>query len=103
MKVMICRPDNTVAVDGVAYWVNCAALAAYIKVIQWDRDRGHIEFVNDGRGVFNPNIPLVDIAPYQFLIDAWRAADTIAKEKAATDKAARDDEGSAAAALRGES
>jgi len=103
MKVMISRPDNTVAVDGVAHWVNCAALAAYIKVIQWDTDRGHIEFVNDGRGAFNPNLPIIDIKPYQFLIDAWQAADKVAQEKAAANKAARDDEGAAAAALRGES
>jgi len=37
-------------------------------VVRW------IEFVNDGYGVFLPNVKIVDFAPFRHLVQAWEAA-----------------------------
>lgn len=93
MKVTINRADNRVSVDGEAYNVDLSSLPAYISVIQWFGDKGHIEFINDGRGQFMPNIAIGDISAYHYVIDAWKVAkQEEADRKEAEAKKLRDEE-----------
>jgi hypothetical protein len=87
MKLSILCPDNMVIVDGVALAVDCSHLPSYMRVIQWDGESGWIEFEKDARGQFVPNTKIVDIVPYQFLIDGWKAAKDGAERLAAERKA----------------
>jgi hypothetical protein len=76
MKVTIVNAENRVIVDGVQKPnIDCSALPAYVSVIQWDEasSSGWIEFVNDGHGVFLPNVKIIDFAPYRHLVQAWEA------------------------------
>jgi hypothetical protein len=74
-KVTIIRVDGNVIVDGESHPVDCSTLPAYVHAIQWSeiRKQGWIEFVNDGFGVFLPNVNIIDFTPYQYLIDLWTA------------------------------
>lgn len=78
MRVTIIRDDNVVYVGGVARPVDCSALPSYFHALQWYGDAptpyGEIEFNADEGQQRLPNTKFSDIAPYQFLIDAWEAA-----------------------------
>lgn len=89
MRVTIIRPDNTVAIDGVRYRVDCSKLAAYVHAIQWDSEHkdGHIEFVNDGRGDFLPNLKIVEDTQFKFLIQAWEQAKKEEEDKIKAEQA----------------
>lgn len=98
--ISIVRSSNIVTVDGESHWVDCSTLPAYVKVIQWYTDRGHIEFVNDPRGAFLPNVNFSDLNPYQHLVDAWSEAKLAAEAKTKADAAAKTEGAQALAALR---
>jgi hypothetical protein len=75
MRVTIIPADNQVYVDGKCRTVDCSALPPDIHAIQWDGTRGHVEFRNGSSPEdFRPNRVITDFAPFQNLIDAWRAA-----------------------------
>lgn len=83
MKATINRADGRVTVDGETYTVDLASLPAYVSVIQWFGDKGHIEFINGGGGQFLPNVAINDFAPYTYVVERWQAA----KKKVADEKA----------------
>lgn len=76
MKITINRADDQVTKDGLTVKLDTSSLPAYVSVIQWDTNQlaGWIEFINDGSGVFLPNQKIVEIAPFQYLLDAYDAA-----------------------------
>lgn len=86
MRVTINRADNRVTVDGETYTVDLSSLPAYVSVIQWFGTQGHVEFVNDGRGQFLPNISIADFAPYAYVIDMWKTSKTQEEERIAEEK-----------------
>ena len=100
-KVTIIRADNTVQIEGKAHWVDCSALPAYVRVIQWDEGKGEMEFVNDGRDTksFMPNLPFTDFDRIKFLVDGWDEAERLAQARAAADEAAKQDAKAAAKLL----
>lgn len=69
--ITIIRPDNSIVIDGIGREVDCSSLPAYVKAIQWTRVSGWIEFVQDGKGQFLPNLTIADFAPYNYLIEKW--------------------------------
>ncbi len=73
MKATILRATNHVVVDGVPADIDCSHLPSYVSVVQWDGETkdGWIEFVQDGKGAFLPNMKIADLGPYRFLLDAW--------------------------------
>lgn len=68
-RITIIRQDNTVVVDGVGASVDCAELPQYVHAIQWFGTDGWIEFAPDAGGKRSPNLKIVEIAPYGFLVD----------------------------------
>lgn len=74
MRVSVGRDDDVVVVDGRQALVDCSGLPSYIHAIQWDEDRGWIEFKPDVSGRSAPNMRIVDFGPYSFLVDRWRVA-----------------------------
>lgn len=77
MKLSVIREDNTVIIDGVVRSVDLSALDPNIRAIQWDEDRGHIEFDNHREPYVRLNGVLAaptDLAEFQWIIDAWMAA-----------------------------
>jgi len=70
MKLTILPVENTVLRDGIPRTVDCTALREQgIHAIQWNESAGHIEYLDS-----RPNLPLLSIASYQSIIDAWQNA-----------------------------
>lgn len=81
MHLTIIRETNTVAVDGVAFEVDCSGMPADVHAVQWDGERGEIEYsvtrcTHCGARTKKGNETISDAAPYQALIDAWGIAKT---------------------------
>tara|TARA_R100000231_G_C5320067_1_gene163135 strand:- start:939 stop:1400 length:462 start_codon:yes stop_codon:yes gene_type:complete len=83
MRLTIIREDKTVIKDGVGYIVdNLNWLDSKIHAVQWDTDKGEIEY-GDG----SENTAITDITPYnQSLIDWETAKDKEAADEAVTDE-----------------
>lgn len=85
MRVTIIRDDNTVAVDGESYTVDCTPLPADFHALQWDGTSGEVEYRMtvcshcNTRGK-KPNLFVNDMTPYLPYVDAWTAAKTAATE-----------------------
>lgn len=71
MKLTVVKGDNTVYVDGKPLSVDCGDLPDFLHAIQWDEDKGHLEFEADASGTKMPNITFNDLTPYKFLVDRW--------------------------------
>ena len=86
MRVTIIKDDNKVVIDNVAYSVDCSRLPADFHALQWDGQRGEVEFVahlyanNTAQWHKKPNQVLTDIASYAAYVDAWKTADAEAKK-----------------------
>lgn len=95
MKVTVLCSDNTVVVDGVGLWVDCADVHGLISVIQWDGEEGWIEFYNDNKGRHIANVKITDFSPYTFLVEKWNEtkaeSDAKAKAVAEANQAAKED------------
>ena len=77
MKLSIVRIDKAVLKDGEGYVVdNLDWLDSNIHAIQWDTDKGEVEYV-DG----SENLVITDIEPYKQALTDWENAK--AKEAAA--------------------
>jgi len=74
MRFSVIRDNNIVYVDGLALPIDCSSLPTYVHAIQWYGDKGEIEFSEDADGRRLPNLKIVDISPYQYLIDAHAQA-----------------------------
>lgn len=68
-KMTVIRADNNVIVDNESLSVDCGDLPSYIHAIQWDGEKGWIEYAPDARGMQHPNIKIVDITPFQYFMD----------------------------------
>lgn len=97
--VTIVRPDNTVVVDGVGLKVDCTSLPGYVKSIQWTGESGWIEFMQDHKSQFLPNMPIADFTPYKYLSDKWVEAKAASDAMAHADEAAKADGPAALAAI----
>jgi hypothetical protein len=73
-RLTIARADNIVIVDGRALNVDCSALPADVRVVQWDGARGHTEHVPNAQGRHVPNKAIDSIEPFAAIVGAWRAA-----------------------------
>ena len=98
MRVTIIKDDNSVTVDGVGYRVDCSSLPADFHALQWDGDKGQIEYRtltcdHCGQRSRKGNDLTRDLAPYAALISAWGVA------KAEADKAEAERVAKEAAAL----
>jgi hypothetical protein len=79
MKLSIFPKEGIVAIDGVA--VDVEVNLPTIHAIQWDGERGHIEYAPDATGERAANSEITSIAPYQVYIDLFK------KQKKALDDA----------------
>jgi len=78
MRFTIIRDTNTVAVDSLAFEVDCSALPFDVHAVQWDGARGEVEYKlhhceHCKARSKKPNELFTDPAPYQPLLDAWEA------------------------------
>lgn len=73
-RISVIRSDNVVVIDGEAHTVDCSSLPENVHAIQWYG--GYVEFVDadphDGKR--DPSERIDNLAPYQHLIEAWKAA-----------------------------
>lgn len=90
MRVTIIKDGGAVMVDGEHYAVDCSSLPADFHALQWDGNRGEVEYVphmfaNDAsRWHKKPNDVIFDLAPYQQYVDAWQhAKDEVQKAREA--------------------
>ena len=93
MRVTIIRGTNTVAIDALAFEVDCSSLPADVHAVQWDGASGEVEYgltrcTHCGARSKKGNSFFTDVAPYQPLIDAWTVARDAALAAAAAEAAA---------------
>lgn len=69
MHLTIIKEDNMVYIDRVAKKIDCSELPEDFHALQWDGEKGWVEFVNN----YKPPEPITDITPYQVYIDRWNA------------------------------
>lgn len=69
MRVAIIGPSNKVNVNGVARRVDLTGLDPNIHAVQWDGQKGHIEFLNR-----DPEQHITDLSEFQIFVDRWIAA-----------------------------
>lgn len=72
-KYTIVAEDDTVVVDGKALKIDCSDLPEYVRAVQWDGEKGHIEYRPDAKGRQHGNVNIVDFTPFMFLVDRWTA------------------------------
>lgn len=94
MRFTIIRDTGTVAVDMLAFEVDCSALPFDVHAVQWDGTSGEIEYKmtqcsHCGARSKKHNEPFTDPAPYQPLLDAWDVKRRAALEEAAKLEAER--------------
>lgn len=94
MRVTIVKDDNVVTVDGEGHRVDCSSLPASFHALRWDGASGELEHrmtvcEHCGTRSKKPNEHITDLAPYQHLLDAWRAAKVAADAEKAERDAAR--------------
>jgi len=77
MKLTILKNDNLIGIDGVFLPVDCSSLEEGLRVVQFDNESGHEEWID------LPNLQIESITPYQSLIDAWQLAKSEADAAAA--------------------
>lgn len=68
MKVTIIVPDGIVGVDGEFRQVSLAGINQYVRAVQWDGLKGHIEF-NNG----SPNMKIDSFDMFNVFVDRWNA------------------------------
>jgi hypothetical protein len=83
MKLTIIFPDDIVIIDGIALKVDCSAMSPGIHAVQWNGQRGHIEYAVDDVGNKKLNDQIEDVAQFQPIIDSWNAAKAQADLRAA--------------------
>lgn len=88
MRFTIIRETNTVAVDSLAFAVDCSALPVDVHAIQWDGTFGEIEYAakrcdHCGARSKQANATIRDMSPYQTYLDAWILAKAEADQRAA--------------------
>ena len=69
MRLTIIKNDNTVVIDGFAVTIDCGSLSNGIHAVQWDQNRGWIEFSSDGFSPKAVNEEIDDVSRFQSLID----------------------------------
>ena len=70
MKLTVITPDNVVIKDGEGYVVNdLSYIYQNIHAIQWDNDKGEVEFVDN-----SPNLFIDDLTPYNQCLVEWQVA-----------------------------
>ena len=87
MRLTIISDDKTVGVDGEFYLnVDLTGLDSTIHAIQWYGEYGEVEYktkFESGVVVKPANMLITDLTQYQFVIDAWNAANNLALEQKA--------------------
>lgn len=94
-KYTINAEDGLVYVDGRALRVDCSDLPDYFHAIQWDGEKGHIEYAADAQGRRLPNTHISSFAPYMYLVDRWTKQKNEKDAEAAAAKEKRDAENEA--------
>ena len=91
MKLTIIRDDNSVYIDGISRIIDCSSLDPSIHAIQWNGQKGMIEYVDSDPfdGKMPAPKPITDITSYQYLIDAWNAVAEAAAKAAVAEAAAK--------------
>src|SRR6478735_9075466 len=87
-KLSAVREDNSVTIDKVNHEVDLGYLPEYVHAIQWDGEKGHIEFNADGRGVKLSNIPISSAVTFEGMWHHWEQA----HKKAEDEKKKKDEE-----------
>jgi hypothetical protein len=77
MRLTIINDDGAVYIDGKSVIVDCSSVDPAIHAVQWNVDRGLIEFRGDGINPKPENEEIFDISRFQTVIDL--AADAIQK------------------------
>lgn len=72
MKMTAIKDDGMVYVDGRPMKVDMSDLPDFVHAVQWDENKGFLEFKPDKTGIRMPNITFNDLAPYKFLFDRWK-------------------------------
>lgn len=74
MKLTINRSDNVVIVDGRRLDIDCSGLPNNISAVQFDGERGEIEFFPDQDGDYAPNQVITSTEQFSGVITAWQSA-----------------------------
>lgn len=88
MRFTIIRETNTVAVDSLAFTIDCSTLPVDVHAIQWDGAYGEVEYAvkrcdHCGARSKQANATIRDMSPYQPYLDAWILAKAAADQRAA--------------------
>ena len=78
MKLTIIRADGSVYRNGTSFHnLNLSFIPENIHALQWDTDRGWIEFSEDTEGNRQPNVK-IDVLPEwaTMAIESWNAANS---------------------------
>ena len=67
MRVTIIKEDNKVYIDRLAKDIDCSELPEDFHALQWDGEKGKIEFVDN----YKPPESITSLEPYQKYINAW--------------------------------
>lgn len=83
MQLTIVRPDNVVLINGRGIKLDLSRFP-YLKgvhAVQWDGEKGHVEYDNRQTKEYRANENLMDIMQYETVIEAWKQAAAKEDEK----------------------
>lgn len=74
MRLTIIPEDSTVIINGRRFDIDCSALDSTIHAVQWDGERGHIEYKYTAGGIKPINTSITDVELFAPQVAAWEAA-----------------------------
>jgi hypothetical protein len=80
MRITVIPSDGAVYKDGVSYsGLTLSNVPSDVHALQWDTDKGWIEFVNESEFRRPPNEPITELPAWvNTALAAWDEADTAA-------------------------
>lgn len=81
MKLTIIREDGAVYKDGFSYFgLDLSSVPQNVHALQWNEDKGWIEFVNESEFRRPPNEAITELPLWASeALDKWDAADYVAR------------------------
>lgn len=74
-KITIIRDDGMMINGSKGHKVDLSDLPDYIHAVQWDGEKGHIEFKPDKNGVQPGNLPITAFDPFDHIGERWNQAE----------------------------
>lgn len=96
MRLTIIPEDSTVIINGRRFDIDCSALDSTIHAVQWNGERGHIEYKDTPGGIKPINTSITDVELFAPLVAAWEDAKALLDVQLSTPAAPTLDEARAA-------